>query len=297
MAVLVAVNLLLAGGALVVRAQDDADPVSVGAALERYRAAEQVPGPASAPSATTAPVAGPAASEPEASPSGSPAPSTAPAAATSTPGVSTAGVGPWPATGVYVYDTTGFEETDALGGGRHDYPAQTTITVSPGGCGISLRWDIFEQRSDSTDLCAAPGGGSTIARIRARHEFFGQRDDTTATCGPGSYFLPAPNVAAGATWTFRCASESDEKTTTATFVGRETVQVDGTSIEVLHIRQQGTAGGSSAGTVDREMWITPDTGLVVRDRGHIQVSTRRGAIAASYSETYDIRLTSLRPQR
>ena len=34
--------------------------------------------------------------------------------------------------GLYVYATLGFEEIDALGGARHDYPSETFITIQPG---------------------------------------------------------------------------------------------------------------------------------------------------------------------
>jgi len=33
-----------------------------------------------------------------------------------------------PMTGVDVYDTSGFEESDIRGGARHDYPAETAVT-------------------------------------------------------------------------------------------------------------------------------------------------------------------------
>ena len=36
-----------------------------------------------------------------------------------------------PQPGVYTYTTTGSDGVDALGGARHQYPATTTLTVSP----------------------------------------------------------------------------------------------------------------------------------------------------------------------
>jgi len=48
--------------------------------------------------------------------------------------------------GVYVYDTKGFEQTNALGGARHDYPAESTITVQHGGCGWTTRWQPLQER-------------------------------------------------------------------------------------------------------------------------------------------------------
>ncbi|HEX7096593.1 MAG TPA: hypothetical protein VF183_11965, partial [Acidimicrobiales bacterium] len=48
--------------------------------------------------------------------------------------------------GVYVYRTSGSERVDALGGSTHDYPEQTTITVTHDEPCARLRWDALSQR-------------------------------------------------------------------------------------------------------------------------------------------------------
>ena len=55
--------------------------------------------------------------------------------------------------GLYLYATTGFETTDALAGSRHEYPAQTYMTIQPGGCGTQVRWQALDQRWDEYDFC------------------------------------------------------------------------------------------------------------------------------------------------
>ena len=55
--------------------------------------------------------------------------------------------------GLYVYATTGYETTDALAGARHDYPAETYLTIQPGGCGTLVRWQPLEQRYEEWDYC------------------------------------------------------------------------------------------------------------------------------------------------
>ena len=65
---------------------------------------------------------------------------------------------------MYVYDTAGFETTDALTGGRHDYPAQTTITVQDAGCGSVQRWQPLDQRWDETETCRVDAGYAMLAQ-------------------------------------------------------------------------------------------------------------------------------------
>src|SRR5688572_23871693 len=60
--------------------------------------------------------------------------------------------------GVYVYATDGYEETDALSGQRHDYPAQTTMTVSKQGCGYRWRWQPLKERWEESDGCRTSAG-------------------------------------------------------------------------------------------------------------------------------------------
>lgn len=46
-----------------------------------------------------------------------------------------------PEPGVYLYESSGFDSVDALTGARHDYPAQTTVTITTEGCGVRVRWE------------------------------------------------------------------------------------------------------------------------------------------------------------
>jgi hypothetical protein len=84
--------------------------------------------------------------------------------------------------GVFAYDTSGFEEVDALGGARHVYPAHTTIVARRAGCGLVLRWQPFEERLQEWELC----DGLRLRRITERHRFFGTDDRRTYRCEPGS---------------------------------------------------------------------------------------------------------------
>lgn len=305
-AVLVAVDLVAGAGTLVLRSRDEADPVSVGRAVARFRAEpaagdapDAPPGPA--PSSSVPGEARP----PVAESSSSPSTSTAGTSGSAPPepvrpagGAETApSTAAQPPVGVYAYDTDGYEETDALGGARHDYPERTAVTVREAGCGRSLRWDVLEQRSDTIELCPLLGGGSSIASWESRHEFFGRRDERVLRCEPGSRYLPAPGTAPGTAWTYRCSAETTDRLTSTTLVGRETLSVGGVAVPVVHLRERSTGGGDSTGVAVRELWLRETDGLLVRERTDVDMTTQAGAIRARYRERYELQLIDLEPQR
>src|ERR687891_336955 len=130
LSIAIAGNLLGAGGAMYLLG--DATDLTVDEAIRRFREtnadAIAIPTPTTLASATkpqTTPTA-------KATVTGAKRKATAPGSTASKSGPVAAGD---LETGVYVYATEGFEETDALSGQRHDYPSQTTITASKHDCG------------------------------------------------------------------------------------------------------------------------------------------------------------------
>src|SRR6516162_346821 len=95
-----------------------------------------------------------------------------------------------PAPGVYHYATTGQEHIDALGGTSHTYPATTTITITPAGCGVQTRWDALQERWMSRQLCLGTGGIVTGAYTDF-HRFYGQDDRADWTCQPPYVIFPS----------------------------------------------------------------------------------------------------------
>lgn len=92
--------------------------------------------------------------------------------------------------GVYVYRTTGFEHIDALSGHTHEYPAETTITVTPEGCGMLLRWDALEERREEWRLCATADGVALQTRGLQYHEFFDQETPEDQLCDVPVLLVP-----------------------------------------------------------------------------------------------------------
>ena len=184
---------------------------------------------------------------------------------------------------------------DAFLGSRHDYPTETTITASPGGCGLVLRWDALEQRSTIWDLCPAAGGW-LIREYDEVHRFFGNTEHSDYRCEQGSLWWPVAE-APGAAWTRRCASKKATEVTKGTLVGPETVRVGGEAVEAVHLRFELTLAGTTRGTGTFDVWLSPESGLPLRVDSTNDNRTRTMIGDVHYEERFSLSLASLEPQR
>ncbi|MBI2168417.1 MAG: hypothetical protein HYU28_02795 [Actinobacteria bacterium] len=200
-----------------------------------------------------------------------------------------------PDPGVYVWNTTGYESVTALGGARHDYPAQTTITISHGGCGSKARWDVLEERWDEWENCVTDLGEEWRV-FWTHHEFFGQSDDRSYECEPGSVMRPArPEV--GMTWKARCVEPDSWFEEQATVVAIETLTIGGEPVDTFHIRMESTAGGDTRGSGVHEYWFATSRNLMVKTAGRFDSESDSpfGAGTVDYHEEYEATLSSLEP--
>lgn len=272
---------LIAGGFVMLRG--GSTPVPLVTAVERFRE-------------RTVSLSQPRAAEP--APSGAAEHRTGPAVADKadvTARAETAdGLRPIPVEGVYIYATTGGDEVDVLGGRRHAYPAETTITVRHAGCGIVERWDALEERWDERESCRT-ANGEELKRMTSFHEFFGHADQRTLHCTGYTYpkgFQP------DASWTSRCASENTTAVTTLDAIGWEDVDVDGVAVRAMHVHAETTVTGEQEGTSVRDVWGATETGIVVRERTTLTSHSNQPVFGRTrYHESYEIRLKSLRPRR
>lgn len=201
---------------------------------------------------------------------------------------------PMPAEGVYVYATTGGDEVNVLGGSRHEYPPETTVTIRHGGCGVIERWDALEERWDERESCRT-SQGDRLKRMTSFHEFYGRADERTMHCTGFTY--PA-GFEPGQTWTSTCASDATKATTTLTAVGWEDVDVDGVMVRAVRVQAKTTVSGDQEGTSERDVWGAADRGLVLRERVTLTTYSNQPVFGRTrYHEAYEIRLTSLEPRR
>jgi hypothetical protein len=191
-------------------------------------------------------------------------------------------------TGVYTYATSGSERVSALGGAEHRYPPTSTITVTAGGCGPTLRWDVLTERWSSWSLCRRPDG-QAIAAWSEHHQFFGQDDATDWTCRAAIW------SAAGGP--LDCRSSDTTETGTTTVEAPETLLVGTTPVPAVHLRTTATESGGARGTLVEDRWLEPRTGLPVRLSATVRTTNASPIGDVAFTETSDLRLTSLEPRR
>jgi hypothetical protein len=205
----------------------------------------------------------------------------------------TVAAGSLPAPGVYVYDTSGFDSIDALTGARHEYPPVTTITITPSGCGVRLRWDIAVERWDSWDWCLE-GDAVRLVGWSGFHEFFGVAGRNDYECDGDPRPLDAEP---GTTWQMVCRiGDSDTSTFVGTALERTTVAVEGAEVPALHVAYDVAVDGVSTGVQTIEGWYRISDGLPLRETVTVMTEQDTAVGPAKFEEQSTIELTSLAPR-
>lgn len=197
--------------------------------------------------------------------------------------------------GVYVYRTSGSESISALGGTEHEYPEQSTITVTRSPCGMTLRWDVLETRSTTWQVCveAEGGKGQRLDGWVEQHVFFGQEDRTEWQCSGSSWQLgpDAPEMT-----THTCDGGDSTMSGTLTVIGNEVVDVGGVPVETIRLRLEAEEAGSARGPLVEERWLETETGLPVRLTYEVTTDNDSPIGTVVFEERYDLRLESLEPR-
>lgn len=183
----------------------------------------------------------------------------------------------------YAYRTTGFEEVDALGGARHDYPKMTAIVVRRTGCGVVLTWRPLEERMTTWELCRSERGW-TLRGFSELHTFFGRRDWRTYQCRSGLLMVDAS-----------CSADDTTETADGTTLGLETLTVGGRNVEALHVKLRTRLTGTTRGTGTRELWLRSD-GLPLRWIVTNESVTPSAVGDVTYEERLELMLVSLEPR-
>jgi hypothetical protein len=201
---------------------------------------------------------------------------------------------PLPAEGVYVYATTGGDDVDVLGGSRHQYPDETTVTVRHNSCGFVERWDALDERWDERESCRT-AAGDELHSTTSHHEFFGKGDTRTLRCSGLTY--PA-GAEPGDAWTLRCASASTSAVIQMSAVAWENVDVAGTAVRTLHVHAVEKISGDQVGSGVRDVWGSRETGIVIRERSEMTSYSNQPVFGRTrYHEAYEVKLRSLEARR
>jgi hypothetical protein len=208
-----------------------------------------------------------------------------------------------PAEGIYRYRGSGSERL-SLPPVSQQYGdvVPGTVTHEDGGCWV-LRLDFNEAHWQDWRYCPTDGrigdaGGDTqqtwdlgVTSVTSLSSF---------TCDPPGPMFPPDEPG----WTVdqSCSGTSDQLEGTATsaglwtYLGTETMTVDGEVLDAWRFHQERTITGAQTGTSTAEMWFTDD-GLLLRMTREVKVDTPSPVGDITYEETGTVELTSIEPRR
>lgn len=299
-AIAVLAVVLLAAALFVLSQRNVTTPVTKGEALRRFRATRSQEDAATQSTAPTTPEAPP--STAVAAHFGAPVPA-------KRPGVTPAGAAPAspaahpldgvagytaPAEGVYSYRATGGDSI-SLAGASHTYPSEVYDTVThAGGCLWRSQFDIAKENQATRTLCGEPGRLSLLEDKR-QVTYFGQTETEDARCHPPILFHDVSETP-GSTFSTACDSSDTHIEATSTYVGHEAVTVGSSPVDAVRLKFHGTLTGRANGTADEQLWIVPQTGLVLRwDRAEDAEANAAFGANIHYHEKASFLLESLTP--
>jgi len=267
-AIAVLAVMLLSTALYVLSQRNVTTPVTKDDALRRFRAtrahedaAEATPTPTSVPAtaspAVTVRPGAPAAAKQANAASVRPGPASPAAQSTNASGPYTL-----PAEGVYSYHASGGDSV-SLAGASHTYPSEVYDTVThAGGCLWKSEFDIAKENESFRTLCSEPGRLSLL-EDRREITYFGQKESEDPHCHPPFVFHDVTETT-GATTNTVCDSSDAHIDAQSTYLGHEAVIVGATPVDAVHIKFHGTITGRARGTADEQLWVVPQTGLVLR---------------------------------
>jgi hypothetical protein len=202
-----------------------------------------------------------------------------------------------PATGVYVYRTSGGESADLpIGTERHRYPALTAVIVRPIVCGFSEQWVPLNGRGWYHALCRR-NGGLTARSLADLRTFFNVAVERDLDCQASP--LLKPRTLSTPPWRNTCqAGGFTELTANArsTIIDRRPLSVGSRQVAAVHIRTTLALSGGWTGSATRDTWRRSSDGLLLRlaYREHARISSHVGRIP--YDDTYTLQLTTTIPR-
>jgi hypothetical protein len=196
-----------------------------------------------------------------------------------------------PKPGVYRYDTIGTDSVDALNGQHHDYPAVTTMTVVPFGCGVMQRWDVLKERWAESQRCVS-GRSISQPTFTTYDEFFGQAQTDAYQCAGD----PRPvDASAGTSFAFDCVKSDATDSYSGVVIGTEPMSIGGVTVQALHVRIS-IAHETPRDTQLTDRWFQVGTDLMLAQRVLNDTTNPSVLGKVNYRERVEMHLISLEPQ-
>ncbi|MGB7052819.1 MAG: hypothetical protein WBG41_14735 [Acidimicrobiales bacterium] len=198
-----------------------------------------------------------------------------------------------PAPGVYVYRTTGGEKL-SLAGISRTFPSASHMIVTDSKCS-SMDWVPLEQHIEGIQLCREPDGALTMSQASSVESIAGVSTTQVTHCPSTDYFIP-PRPHAGQRWSAVCHGPGQVDKISGEVIGTTTLTVNGRTVSALHTRINTAVSGNATGTDPTDYWVSPQTGLIYRQREEVSVSQSIGPLGAvHYNEEMAISMSSLLP--
>jgi hypothetical protein len=197
-----------------------------------------------------------------------------------------------PSPGVYTYRTSGGEGLSLMGVGR-SFPASTSMIVSDTRC-ANVSWVPITEHTETTTVCAGAKGALSVPKLVTDEAIAGTTTTSTVRCPATAYLLP-PISRPGMRWAASCSltNPAEKVTMSGEDLGPATLRVGGRALAVEHTRFSLTYVGSQQGINPTDFWIVASTGLIVREKETVAMSS--GGVR--YNEEMAASLSGLQPAR
>ena len=198
--------------------------------------------------------------------------------------------------GVYVYDTSGSESIDVLGGDSHAYPRGDGVDSHDRGLWRSHDLEAARRSPLRAGSCAPwTGAGSHLARTACTHS--SARPTTPRSCATATRGgCPQRACRAGPA---RAATPIARRPERHQIVGIEPFEIDReTARDAFHAEWLDNLSRGSDGTVTTDVWIDTETGLMLGDSTSRLIRENDSVVGkVAFDEQLVLQLRSLVPRR
>ncbi len=207
-----------------------------------------------------------------------------------------------PSPGVYEYRGSGTEHLSLPPLSQGEGPLiPGTVTLRGADCWVfrvdysSHHWQTWDYCRHGADTWEAGGQTWQLWSIGPLNE----SNTSTFTCAPATMSLPGKAVP-GQVWQGRCTGRNTAVSGTTIsagpyrFVGLTTVSVGGTPVRTAEFVRNRTDSGAQRGSEHAEVWLDASTGLPIRLRQELTVSTDTPFGRSTYTQSGVFSLVSLK---
>ncbi|MGH2746557.1 MAG: hypothetical protein ACRDKB_01365 [Actinomycetota bacterium] len=195
----------------------------------------------------------------------------------------------YPAAGRYRYDQSGYEEYCRATCTREDLPPTRTIDISykrrKARRATLISDERISSRRSSETTIKVNRDAALITRAHVRFEDEGFRYENTYRPRPPIESLRFP-LRIGKSWSGQWKADTSGRYE-IDVVGRSTVDIGGRRVNAFRLDTVTLFSGEFEGRADVTVWIDPDTTMVVRSTGRLEIESVFGSFESEFETTLD----------